>query len=100
MSVKGRLVSGFCAGVLPTSWSPMRMAACKQTKIEKIAGRIQEIEETLERENLKRKTPGRRRPTGSLSPLQADPPALDFGQVPVASATRRVVVIANPLISP
>ena len=55
MSVKGRLVSGFCAGLLLTSGSPMRMAACKHKKIEKITGKIQEIEETLERENLNEK---------------------------------------------
>jgi hypothetical protein len=75
----------------------MRMAAGKHKKIEKVSGKIEEIEETLERDNLKRRTPGGRRPTDSLSPLQADPPALDLGQVPVASATRRMVVIANPL---
>ena len=94
MSVKRRLVSGFCVGVLLVTGSACLSRRFKPKKIEK------DIERGLEQvrlHDLKRKIPGRSRPTGRLSPLQADPPALDFGQVPVASATRRVVVIANPL---
>jgi hypothetical protein len=52
----------------------MRMAAGKHKKIEKVSGKIEEIEETLDRDNLKRRTPGGRRPTDSLSPVQADRP--------------------------
>ena len=92
MSVKRRLVSGFCAGVLLVTGS-----ACWNHRRTKIEEDIDRGLEEVQLHNLKRKIPGRSRPTGRLSPLQADPPALDFGQVPVASATRRVVVIANPL---
>jgi hypothetical protein len=88
VSVTARLV---VAAVLLTSGSGCAFLRGID-KVSKTPG----LEEAQLVQPLKEKHPGRSRPNDDLSPLQADPPVLDFGQVPVASRTRRVVVISNP----
>jgi hypothetical protein len=46
--------------------------------------------------SLEEKHPGRSRPDGTMSRLQANPSPLAFGDVVVGSESRQAVVISNP----
>jgi hypothetical protein len=60
-------------------------------KVSKIPG----LEEAQVRQGFE-KTPGRWTRDGRLSVLQASPPSLDFGRVPMYSQNPQTVTISNP----
>ena len=93
MSINVRLVGGLLAAVIATSGE-----GCALMRTVDKAGKIPGLEEAQVVQSLE-KHPGRSRPDGTMSRLQANPSPLAFGDVVVGSDNQQVVVISNPRTS-
>jgi len=90
VSITTRLLGALFAAAITTSGTGCALVRTVD-RVDKIPG----LEEAEVVQTLK-KHPGRSRPDGTMSRLQAKPSPLTFGNVLVGSDNRQVVVISNP----
>jgi hypothetical protein len=92
VGINVRLLGGVLAAVIATSGSACKLLRQRHRPAELVPG----LEEAQLTRSLKTKHPGRNRPDGTLSRLQATPSLLAFGDVGAGSEGRQAVVISNP----